>query len=329
MKTARTTTRSRPSSTATLCSAATYSCKIAFLGVVTDISESDPWACDQLPGNQPRSQQDLCHRTFCDSWQRQRRPSIPLYGQSPEQVLTESRQHHTPNERTVGQRECMAVGRTTTEFIRKSEGDPHCQPSSCSLRPEPGDCTLSRRFVTRSWSCSSAATDVREWQPVAYISKVMTPTNAYDALPVHDQSCYLTIADALSRAPASTPSTADKLLQQEITAYVDFVVIHLAASEQQLAVIRECQKSEQVCQHIVQFCPSGWPEKNAIPAEVKPYYTVAAELTVHEDLLLRGSRIVIPPPLCKTLLRKIHCGHQGITKCRSWPDNCGQGFQKS
>ena len=126
----------------------------------------------------------------------------------------------------------------------------------------------------------------------------------------------LTIADALSRAPASTPSTDDKLLQQEITAYVDFVVIHLPALEQRLAEIRECQKSDQVCQHIVQFCQSGWPEKNALPAEVKPYYTVAAELTVHEDLLLRGSRIVIPPPLRKTLQSKIHCGHQGITKCR-------------
>ena len=126
----------------------------------------------------------------------------------------------------------------------------------------------------------------------------------------------LTIADALSRAPVSAPSADDKFLQQETTAYVDFVVRHLPATERRLAEIRECQKSDRACQHMVEFCQSGWPEKNALPAEVKPYYTVAAELTVQEGLLLRGSRIVIPPPLRKTLLNKIHCGHQGITKCR-------------
>ena len=37
---------------------------------------------------------------------------------------------------------------------------------------------------------------------------------------------------------------------------------------------------------------------------------------MQKGLLLRGSRIVIPPPLRKTLLEKIHSGHQGITKCR-------------
>ena len=41
----------------------------------------------------------------------------------------------------------------------------------------------------------------------------------------------LTIADALSRAPVSAPSTEDKFLQQETTAYIDFVVKHLPASE--------------------------------------------------------------------------------------------------
>ena len=53
-----------------------------------------------------------------------------------------------------------------------------------------------------------------------------------------------------------------------------------------------------------------------LPSEVKPYHTVSAELTVQHGLLLRGSRIVIPPPLRKKLLDKIHSGHQGITKSR-------------
>ena len=43
---------------------------------------------------------------------------------------------------------------------------------------------------------------------------------------------------------------------------------------------------------------------------------MSAELSVHNNLLLRGSRIVIPPTLQQDMLKKLHKSHQGITKCR-------------
>ena len=45
---------------------------------------------------------------------------------------------------------------------------------------------------------------------------------------------------------------------------------HLPASEGRIAEISECQEADEVCQQIVEFCQSGWPEKSALPAEVKP-----------------------------------------------------------
>ena len=53
-----------------------------------------------------------------------------------------------------------------------------------------------------------------------------------------------------------------------------------------------------------------------MPESVKPYYAVAAELTVEKGLLMRGSRVVIPASLHVSILSKLHDGHQGITKCR-------------
>ena len=126
----------------------------------------------------------------------------------------------------------------------------------------------------------------------------------------------LEIADALSRAPVSTPSESNEILQSEVTAYVDFMIGCLPASEQRLAEIRESQEADGVCQQIVEYCQSGWPQKQALPPEIKPYSSVSSELSIHNGLLLRGSRIVIPPPLRGKLLAKLHSGHQGLTKCR-------------
>ena len=51
-------------------------------------------------------------------------------------------------------------------------------------------------------------------------------------------------------------------LTQETTAYVDFVVRHLPATERRLAEMREWQKSDRACQHMVEFCQSGWPDSS-------------------------------------------------------------------
>lgn len=125
----------------------------------------------------------------------------------------------------------------------------------------------------------------------------------------------LAIADTLSRAPASGPAAADELFQQEANAFVNIVLQHLPASEQRLEEIKKRQGEDEDYQQLTLFCQSGWPDKHRLTATMKPYFSVAAELSVENGLLLRGNRIVIPP-LRKELLGRIHDGHQGITKCR-------------
>ena len=126
----------------------------------------------------------------------------------------------------------------------------------------------------------------------------------------------LTIADALSRAPVSTPSGEDQSLQSETTAYVNLVVENIPATEKRLQEIQELQEKDPVCQKLAEFCGSGWTQKRTLSADLKPYFCVSAQLSIVKDLLLRGKRIIVPPPLRKTLLQKLHSGHQGIAKCR-------------
>ena len=87
----------------------------------------------------------------------------------------------------------------------------------------------------------------------------------------------------------------------------------LPAIEKLLQQIQQAQKEDAVCCKLIKYCQEGWPENNLVPGPVKPH--IAGELTVQNDFLLRGSRIVIPISLQLDMLEKLHSAHQGIHKC--------------
>ena len=63
----------------------------------------------------------------------------------------------------------------------------------------------------------------------------------------------------------------------------------------------------------------GWPnERSSTPKVLYPYWNIRDELSVHQGLILKGSKIVIPPTMRKEILTKIHmhADHQGREKCK-------------
>ena len=125
----------------------------------------------------------------------------------------------------------------------------------------------------------------------------------------------LTIADTLSRAPSDSPSTTDHTFEQESQIFVNAVIQSLLATEERLQQIRESQKRDATCIQLKQYCQFGWPE--VLSKDIQPFQSVAAALSVENELLLKGSRIVIPTELRSEMLAKLHEGHLGITKCRA------------
>ena len=126
----------------------------------------------------------------------------------------------------------------------------------------------------------------------------------------------LTVADTLSRAPVSSPTPEDTQFNSAIDAYVDLMIQGLPATEKRLQQIQQAQKQDAVCCKLIKYCQEGWPRRNLVPGPIKPYVHVAAELTVQNDLLLGGNRIVIPVSLQPEILEKLHSAHQGVHKCR-------------
>ena len=126
----------------------------------------------------------------------------------------------------------------------------------------------------------------------------------------------LVTADTLSRAPSRQSTEEDKNSEKEADAYVRLVIQSLPSTEKRLQEIKALQEEDEVCKQLIRYCKEGWPERSNLKGAVKPYFSVASELTAQEGMLVRGSRIVVPTTLRLEMLDRLHAGHQGITKCR-------------
>ena len=75
--------------------------------------------------------------------------------------------------------------------------------------------------------------------------------------------------------------------------------------------------------------------KNLLHPTLSPYWAVRGFLTLDNELLLYGNRIVVPSALQKDTIEKIHFVHQGIERCQQrvrssvwWPGVSAQIKQK-
>ena len=138
---------------------------------------------------------------------------------------------------------------------------------------------------------------------------------SYDIKHVPGKELYT--ADTLSRAPLPNQTSQDSSTQQELAELcMKSTISHLPASDQRLDVYRKAQSNDPICQQISKYCLEGWPNKNQLDAELKPYWDAQGELTEGDGVLMYGQRMVVPKPLQAETLQKIHEGHQGITRCR-------------
>ena len=124
-------------------------------------------------------------------------------------------------------------------------------------------------------------------------------------------------ADTLSRAPTGIPpSSSDSALEQLAELLAIENITHLPASASRLEIYRKAQRDDPACSLISQYCRDGWPGKKSIDTIMKPFWEARGNLTFGDGLLLFDNRIVIPESLREETLKKLHEGHQGITRCR-------------
>lgn len=127
----------------------------------------------------------------------------------------------------------------------------------------------------------------------------------------------LVTADALSRAPSGPEkSTENETLEDECRVFVDLIVQQIPATKTKLKQIQEMQNEDLTCQQLRQYTQKGWPDhQKTVSEHLVPYWSHRADIHVANGILLKGERILIPKPMQREMLERLHQGHQGMTKC--------------
>ncbi len=144
------------------------------------------------------------------------------------------------------------------------------------------------------------------------LQKMLLKLQKYDLTVTYKKGTELHIADALSRnyQPHTDTDTADDDIQV-------CTVASLPIAPLRLLEIKTETINDSVLPIVKSFVLNGWPEdKRELPDQAKPYWDYRDELTIEDDILLKGNRIVIPQSKQRFMLHKLHASHQGIEKTK-------------
>ena len=133
------------------------------------------------------------------------------------------------------------------------------------------------------------------------------------------------VPDALSRFLPKSKHSASEF---DDALEVNLVIQQLPISEKRLHEFRvETASDTELCL-LRDMIIRGWPaDRNVVPSELLPYFTIRDSLVYCDGLLFKDERVVVPKTLRRAMIGKIHESHQGVVKSKQraravlfWPN---------
>ena len=135
------------------------------------------------------------------------------------------------------------------------------------------------------------------------------------------------IADALSRAPIDNPTEED----QEVEAHAHPHLRHIVLANIQemtddeshpapdllIDEIRAAARHDDEYQALTNVILQGFPDQKAdLPSSLRQYWHVKDNLTLDDNVIICGTRLLIPRSLRRDILQRLHASHQGIERTK-------------
>ena len=136
------------------------------------------------------------------------------------------------------------------------------------------------------------------------------------------------VADALSRAQLPTTADADDRMNSDIEVMVHAITSSLPMSGTRRDELQRATAQDEELQALRKVIFSRWPDNiKAVPSIVRQFWTIREELHEADQMLFRGTKVIIPTIFRSEMLRRIHEGHQGAEKSKEraravmyWPN---------
>ena len=117
-------------------------------------------------------------------------------------------------------------------------------------------------------------------------------------------------ADGLSRLPLAAKTTIGDPEDTTVFNVMQIQALPISAAE-----IATATWKDPVLSKVLVCLRQGWP--NQVQDALKPYWHRRYELTIEQDTILWGMRVVVPSKLQEQVLQELHQGHQGIARMKS------------
>jgi hypothetical protein len=145
------------------------------------------------------------------------------------------------------------------------------------------------------------------------LQRMLLRLQKYDLRVIHVPGKNIPVADCLSRNFLCGNESDEDMLE----VHIHTVISQLPISEDKLRVVKESTLKDIQLQKLKDVIMEGWPEtKHSCPREICEFWMVRDELSLVDNIIFRGSRIIMPKALQREMLEKIHTGHKGIEKSK-------------
>ena len=125
------------------------------------------------------------------------------------------------------------------------------------------------------------------------------------------------VADHLSRASLAvkkemTDNFQDFVLELETLTPFDPIKV----APERLTQLQKCTAQDLVLESLKATVLTGWPERREqCPVKVRDYWNYREEISLHNGILFKSQRVIVPKAMRPEILSRIHSSHQGVASC--------------
>lgn len=147
----------------------------------------------------------------------------------------------------------------------------------------------------------------------ARLQRMLLQMQPYDIEVKYRPGKEIPVPDTLSRHPISDTGPS---LSDEADIQVNMVMTSLPVSDRKMHEIKVQTDQDEQLSVLKQVILSGWPNnKKECQSLVTDFWNYRDELTVHNGIIMKGQKIVIPKSLRSNMIEIIHgSGHFGVEK---------------